>query len=329
MPATKNNNLKQSIGFSKNKLIVFAVLFAAVGSYFLLKSFAEEVVVAKIEAEQMSLPAGALPATQSGASGGQVVKMNQSGSLKSNINLTTTSSSFTLNASALKCRKAWPKVQVLIDGAEVASINIKSSGLKSFNTAKTLSTGQHSIELVNAPVVSKNCFTTTIIDSLTFNGSVSTTPPPPTQPPLTTPSVSIAPYSQSVGSSATFSVEVRANSGTTTVNAVQANINYPVDLLEVVGIDSSTSRFTSEAQATYSGGQIMLARGVIGGISGDQLIAKVTFRAKAQNGTANLAIAPGTSLVSASTNQNILGSASTRGAVITIGSTSPTGAGIN
>jgi len=55
-----------------------------------------------------------------------------------------------------------------------------------------------------------------------------------------------------------------------------------------------------------------LARGVIGTLTGDQLVAKVTFKVNIA-GTANLSFVNGTSLISSSTNQNIIGSLSADG----------------
>jgi hypothetical protein len=126
------------------------------------------------------------------------------------------------------------------------------------------------------------------------------------------PTIYFNPPSQgfSVGSNVT--IDIRENSGSAGVNAVQANFSYPTDKLTFVSADGSGSGFTTEAQSTGANGQVSLARGVIGSLTGDQLIAKVTFKVNIA-GVANLTYVNGTSLVSSSTNQNIIGSLSADG----------------
>jgi hypothetical protein len=145
-------------------------------------------------------------------------------------------------------------------------------------------------------------------------------PPPPT--------VYLTPATQTVGPSSTITVQVRENSGTTAVNAVQANFSYPASLLTFVSIDTTTSAFTTAAQATGGSGQVSIARGIVGSVVGDQLVATVTFTANTTSGSASLAFTSGTALVSAqdpNKNQDILGSlAATGGATYIVDATAPT-----
>ena len=129
------------------------------------------------------------------------------------------------------------------------------------------------------------------------------------------PTIYFNPPSQGYGVGSTITVEVRENSGSAPVNAVQANFSYPADKLTFVSADGSASGFTTQAQSTGGNGTVSLARGVVGNLTGDQLIAKVTFTVSAA-GTANLSFTTGTSLVSASTNLNIIGSLSADGIAV-------------
>jgi hypothetical protein len=144
----------------------------------------------------------------------------------------------------------------------------------------------------------------------------------------TPPTVYLSPASQSFKAGATFSVQVRENSGTTGVNAVQANFSYPTSLVTCTSIDASASVFGIEAQATCSAGQVTIGRGISGGsapLTGDQLVATVNFTVGVTGGSAVMAFTSGTALVSASTNQDILGSlAATAGATYTIDVSAPT-----
>ena len=149
------------------------------------------------------------------------------------------------------------------------------------------------------------------------------------------PTVYLSPSSQTYAINTTFTVDVRENSGTTPVNAVQANFSYPATLVDFVSIDTTTSAFKTDVQATGAAGQVNIARGTAAGgatLTGDQLVATITFKTKTVNGTAAMAFTSGTALVSSTTNTDLLGTlASTAGgsfvidaAAPTVGLTSPT-----
>jgi hypothetical protein len=142
-------------------------------------------------------------------------------------------------------------------------------------------------------------------------------PPPPT--------IYLNPASLVVGANGTFTIDVRENSGTTAVNAVQANFTYPTSLLTFVSLDTTTSAFSIQAENSAASGQVKLGRGTTTAVTGDQLVGKVTFQAGATGGAANLAFNSGTALVNSTTNQDILGSlAATGGATYTIDTVAPT-----
>src|SRR4051812_4395571 len=60
----------------------------------------------------------------------------------------------------------------------------------------------------------------------------------------------LSPSTLIVANGATFTVDIHESSGTEPVNAVQANLTYSETQLDFVGIDSSTSAFGTEAEAT-------------------------------------------------------------------------------
>lgn len=136
------------------------------------------------------------------------------------------------------------------------------------------------------------------------------------------PAVYLSPTSQAIATNETFTVSVKENSGTTGVNATQVTLSYPVALLDYVptlaevntdnpnGISFSGSAFSTaaEAKVNTTTGAITIARGTGGGtsVTGDQLVAKLTFKAKTTGGTANLTLSTTTALVSSSSNANIL-----------------------
>jgi hypothetical protein len=139
------------------------------------------------------------------------------------------------------------------------------------------------------------------------------------------PTIYLQPQSLILGPNSSFSVEVHENSGTTAVNAVQANFSYPANLVDFVSIDSTGSAFGVQAQATGGNGSVAIARGSTTPLTGDKLVSKVNFKTKATSANAAMSFVGGTALVSSSTNKNLLSSLSvTAGGSYTIDATKPT-----
>lgn len=136
-----------------------------------------------------------------------------------------------------------------------------------------------------------------------------------TKPPAA-PTIYISPVSQSYLHGSTFKISVRENSGTGTTNAIQANIAYPAKQLTLISQDYSLSAFPIDAQSKTENGKIMIARGRIGRLSGDQLVATLTFKAGPNTATVDLAFIKGTALVSASDNHNLITSLSMTGGAV-------------
>lgn len=131
-----------------------------------------------------------------------------------------------------------------------------------------------------------------------------------------------------------FTVQVRENSGTTGVSAVQVAFTYPTNLLDYVAPPNDTgSVFTTIVESSNNQGKIVIARGVAAPstgtatpATGDQLITTLAFRTKTTSGSGSFAmIASETSLISSSgTNPNIVSSSGIQGANVTVDATSPT-----
>lgn len=118
----------------------------------------------------------------------------------------------------------------------------------------------------------------------------------------------LSPAKSTISAGQTFTIQVRENSGTTTVNAVQADLTYPTDKLTLDSIDDSTSAFGIKAASTMGTGTLEIARGNTTPLSGNQLVANLTFTAKAAKGNASVSFASTSALLSSTTNTNIIGS---------------------
>jgi hypothetical protein len=96
----------------------------------------------------------------------------------------------------------------------------------------------------------------------------------------------------------TLTVQIRENSGTSTVNAANQ--------LKFNGIDAGSSAFSIAAPSTGNSGKVSIARGSTTAISGDQLIATVSFTVLSGNGTASLAFTTGSALVTSTDHKNLV-----------------------
>lgn len=130
------------------------------------------------------------------------------------------------------------------------------------------------------------------------------------------PTIYLTPASQTFGPSSSFSVQIRENSGTTTVNAIQANLSYNTSLLTLTGVNLTGTAFGITAQNVGVNGVVNLALGVSAGsppVSGDQLVATLNFTTTTTGGVASVPFTTGTALVSSSTNTNLITSLSMTG----------------
>lgn len=116
-------------------------------------------------------------------------------------------------------------------------------------------------------------------------------------------SMSLSPGASSVAKGSIFTVSVYENSGGDSVNAAVANLAYPADKLDYVGIGSSAA-FSIVAASSGGGGSVQIDRGALPAVSGKQLVATVRFKAKVDSGTASVTFSSG-KVVSADSNADI------------------------
>ena len=103
-------------------------------------------------------------------------------------------------------------------------------------------------------------------------------------------SLSPASHTASVGDS--FTLDITVNAGTNSVDAIDAALRFPSDILEVLGITAGSAMPTRlENSFNNTSGAVDYAAGVAAGqpgVSGEFILASVQFRAKA-TGTATVA----------------------------------------
>jgi len=114
----------------------------------------------------------------------------------------------------------------------------------------------------------------------------------------------------------TVQFQIRANSFTTEVNTVQANLSYPTNRLTFQSISRTGSPFTTAIQEQGGSGTVKLGVGILAGYtSGDQLVGTITFTANAA-GTAAITFDGDSAIATYAESANILDT--TVGATYTI-----------
>jgi hypothetical protein len=205
------SNLRKSVSFSKPQLVIFAAVFALVG-FLIYKSIAADVLVATLEAEQMSLPADASVITDSSASGGKAIKMLSSGAATGSVSFASSVTSFNVQARGDQCSGA-PAMTVALDGANLltnASVSATAWSTYTATPANAINAGTHtlSISFTNdyyyagkahgkSGKTNGACDRNLYVDVTNFFGPSAVTPPP-------TVSLSASPASVTAGQAATL-----------------------------------------------------------------------------------------------------------------------------
>jgi chitodextrinase len=133
-----------------------------------------------------------------------------------------------------------------------------------------------------------------------------------------TATLTLSPGTSNISLGSTFTVSIVENSGTTAVNAVEADLTYDQTKLQFVSIDSSTSPFTLSARATGGSGTVMIANAALTPVTGSQTVAKVTFTAIGTGSTA-VDFASTSGIAESTNNTDVLGT--TTGGTYTVSDT--------
>src|SRR5436190_23859560 len=80
----KNSSFLRRRSFSTKQLLLFVLVFGAIGGFLVYRSFAATIQLASSQAELMALPSGAVVITDSNASGGKAVRMSNNVSITGN-----------------------------------------------------------------------------------------------------------------------------------------------------------------------------------------------------------------------------------------------------
>lgn len=210
-PTKASGDLSSPSRFSRAQLLVFVLVFGGVGGYLLFRSFAASPLVAKVEAEQLSLPYNGFIQTDSSASGGKIIALYSNGAATGVVNFPTEVSSFTVMARGDQCSGA-PAMTVTVDGHNlINNISVSSTSWSgySYTMGTNIGPGNHnlSIGFTNDYEYAKvrghsskssSCDRNLYVDVANFYGPEMVSTPPPTV------SLSAGPVSVTAGQSATL-----------------------------------------------------------------------------------------------------------------------------
>jgi hypothetical protein len=106
----------------------------------------------------------------------------------------------------------------------------------------------------------------------------------------------------SVAPGGILTVEIHEDSGSSAITpAIQINLTYPADVLDFIGVDSS-SAFAPFFKDTGGAGTVQMVRGSFSPVTGNQLVATVRFQAKTTSGSSQISFASGSEVEDKGTN---------------------------
>jgi hypothetical protein len=231
--------------FSRNQLIIFAVLFAIIGGYVLWKSFAASPLIATMQGEAMTKASGASIISDSTASGGQALMEPTNGYSSGTVNLPADATSVSMAVKVPTCNAGYTYAWLFIDGLDSSHkifgpTLVNKTSFYMLNATVNLKAGSHTVTTyVSNAIKGSSCSSTRalVTDYIGFYGNATVTAP--TQKPSTPTGLT------ATASGTSVSLKWSANPSSEGVD------NYQV----YWGTDSSFARFTyvpSVTSTSYS-----------------------------------------------------------------------------
>lgn len=128
------------------------------------------------------------------------------------------------------------------------------------------------------------------------------------------------PATFSLAQGSTLYVDLHENSSSTPVKAVEIDLKYPTQSLEIESIDTAGSGFDVQQVNTIGGGEVRIVRSASTPVTGDQRVARILIKGTGL-GQSKLTLDAGSSLTS-SDNQDVLATG-LGSPMVTVGVTTP------
>jgi hypothetical protein len=312
------NKLKHPSQFSKPQLAVFVLAFALIG-YLLFKTFAAAPVVATLQAEQMTLPAGGSVITDATSSAGKAVKLTANGAVSGSVSFPSTVTSLTVMARGDQCSGA-PTMTVALDGTNrLTNTAIASTTWSSYTYTPTASiaAGTHNLSISFTNSYSKfhgnsgkGCARVFYADVTNFYG------PTPAPTPAPTVALNASPTSVTAGQASTLTWNstnatscmasgawsgTEPTSGSTSTGAINQTSTYTLTCTGAGGSATASATVTVSSPPPTSGGTpgigVLNEAGYLTNISNPSLYSMVVGGAWSGDVTSVIEKVPGRGLV--------------------------------
>ena len=232
-------------------VLVLMVLAICGGILASSSSAADSTVVATVQAEQMTLPAGASVINSSTASGGEAVMLTEPGSsLTTSVPLPGAVTTVDVVAQGTRCQRGWPAMTVSLDGKTVLnSASVNRSSWQNYSAAASLAAGGHTLTISDSAAASCR---TLYVDEIIFSSSASVSVAP-TVSLIATPASVVSGNSSTLTWSSTNATSCVASggwsgsqstSGSIATGALTASTGYTLTCTGSGGNASSTATVT-------------------------------------------------------------------------------------
>lgn len=276
----------------------FITIFAAIGCYFLFKSFAAITPITTLESEQMALPDSAAIVSDSAASAGKAVALYKSGIAAGSVNFSSEVTSMAVTARGDQCAGP-PIMNVTIDSVAVLSgkpVSSASWGNYTGRLKRPIPAGVHMVSITytndyqNIANTSKSlaCNRNLFTDAVSFFG-------PKTNDTALVPSatMTLSPSSATVALGSTVQLAVALQAGTNHITGAQACLTYDATQLTLVNVDTTSASLTypiPSSSEDCSPDEARISLFDITAPNGTLSLGTVTFTAKSSTDIASIGI---------------------------------------
>jgi predicted xylan-binding protein with Ca-dependent carbohydrate-binding module len=270
VPLVKLSVKKTERRLSVAHVLIFVILFAAIGSFLLYSSFASTAVVATLDGSQMTLPTGAKVKSNANADNGKEVEFTAPGTASASVTIATGASvsSIAVSARGVDCN-GYPQFSLDIDGSAVMTLTqITSSTWSTYSANVSLTSGTHTVDFItgnHAGQAYGSCNRNLYLNDIVFNGTL------PSQSP--TVALSATPTSVSSGGSSTLTWSstnatsctasgawsgTKATSGSVSTGALSTGSTYNLSCTGAGGSASASVTVSITSSSNGSPGLVLI-----------------------------------------------------------------------
>lgn len=116
----------------------------------------------------------------------------------------------------------------------------------------------------------------------------------------------VSPDTQSVAKGQQLSINVWANSGSKSINTVEADLSYAADYFDFVGVEGTNSSFPYGVQGDAKDGVITIVRGTTNPVKSNSLVAVIKLQAKDKAGSTKISFTKDSKIFAKGGTKNIL-----------------------